>query len=137
MAETLTATTEKKSLPHAQRQYTTSTELEEYQDLVDKVFVRRPPTKDKTLFRVVHMFPQFKQATGEDQVNITDPITGEIKYGDDDKPITGYNYLVQLSIENFTEEIQGKGDKRTKTKIVIGTFNQLARDFVDKFDERD
>ncbi len=110
--------------PKAKRTYTTPEELERYQDLVDKIFVRKGG-KDHTKYKPVTVYPEFSSVTAEDRVDIFDS-NGE-KIGE------GYQYLVRLNIENFIEEPITVAGKRIAQRKAIGSFNCYASEFLEKF----
>ena len=120
--------------------WTTPKELEEYDDIVDKVFHRKPgqgKARDNDYYRVLNIFPEYTKSTGEDLVDQFDANGEFIEQG--------FNYVVRVAVESYREEpmpaqsIRGGseiGKSKPVNKIITGSMTLFAREFLEKFQEK-
>jgi len=104
--------------------FTTEQDLKDFKVLFDNERAwRRANSKDKTLHRVVNMYPQFTGATSEDVVNCAI---------DNEEEKLGIKAIYKVLVERFEQK---DGPDKKPTRIPLGSFQMDARKFLNEFEE--
>lgn len=104
-------------------EFTPATDLESFEPLFDENKVwQRSGSKDKTLHRVVNLFPQFTGSSGEDVVNCAN---------DNDAPVLGVKAVYKVIVQRF-EQTPGPDKKPIRNDLT--SFQMTAKDFLASFE---